>query len=168
VRIQFYEQSLFEPLVAAMHELDEHYFGESAASRDIVAGSLVRGLLSIDSGVKVVALDQGMVAGLATVSLLFPAPEQRGQLFMKDLFVCKRWRGLRVGEQVMQFLAAHAVKLNCVRFDWTTEETNPGAMAFYARLGAHRVKEKVYYRLSGSALLALANGELSGRGRDDA
>jgi ribosomal protein S18 acetylase RimI-like enzyme len=68
----------------------------------------------------------------------------------------------------MQFLAAHAVKLNCVRFDWTTEETNPGAMAFYARLGAERVKEKVYYRLTGSALLALATGGLPGHNRDDA
>jgi GNAT superfamily N-acetyltransferase len=164
MRIQFYDQSLFEPLVTAMHELDEHYFGESATSRDFVATSLERGLLGTDSGVRVVlALDQGQVAGLATVSLLFPAPEQRGQLFMKDLFVCKRWRGQRVGEQIMQFLATHAVKHNCVRFDWTTEDTNPGAMAFYARLGAEHVKQKVYYRLSGAALLALANG-----GRDDA
>jgi ribosomal protein S18 acetylase RimI-like enzyme len=82
---------------------------------------------------------------------------------MKDLFVRKNWRGRGVGEQVMQFLASHAVSLNCVRFDWTTENTNTGAMAFYNSLGAEHVKQKVYYRLTGGALENLAS-----RYRDDA
>jgi GNAT superfamily N-acetyltransferase len=157
VRIQFFEPTLFPPLVEAMYELDQHYFGQAGATREAVAASMERGLLSNESGVKVVvAMDHGEVAGLATISLLFPAPEQRGQLFMKDLFVRQRWRSKGVGEQIMQFLAVHALSLNCVRFDWTTENTNAGAMTFYKRIGAEHVKQKVYYRLTGAALEALA------------
>jgi GNAT superfamily N-acetyltransferase len=169
VRIQFFEPQHFQSLVDAMHELDQHYFGHGGATRQDVAASIEQGLLGPSSGVKVVlAMDKGEVAGLATISLLFPAPEQRGQLFMKDLFVRARWRSKGVGERFMQFLAAHAVSLNCVRFDWTTENTNAGAMAFYARLGAEHVSQKVYYRLTGQALNALAEGALAGERASDA
>jgi ribosomal protein S18 acetylase RimI-like enzyme len=163
MRIQFYEPPFFHRLVDAMRELDRHYFGESGSTREQVAVGLTRGLLGADSGVKIaLAVDQDEIAGLATISLLFPAPEQRGQLFMKDLFVRNAWRSKGVGEQVMQFLASYAISLNCVRFDWTTENTNTGAMAFYNRLGAERVKQKVYYRLTGKALVALAGRQHAG------
>jgi GNAT superfamily N-acetyltransferase len=169
VRIQFFEPRYFQSFADAMHELDQHYFGQAGASREAVSASLERGLLGANSGVKVVlAVDEGEVAGLATVSLLFPAPELRGQLFMKDLFVRQNWRGHGVGEQIMQFLAVYAVNLNCVRFDWTTENTNSGAMAFYARLGAEHIRRKVYYRLTGPALEALAKGASESRPESDA
>jgi GNAT superfamily N-acetyltransferase len=159
MHVTFYTQSMFESLVDAMAELDQYYFQEEAASLQAIREGLANGMLAEDSGVQlVVATHQGRVAGLATISLLYPAPEQRAQLFMKDLFVCRSWRGGGVGAKIMEFLASYAVSKNCVRFDWTTEKTNTRAMAFYEHLGAKPVQEKVYYRLTEEAIKNLAQG----------
>jgi GNAT superfamily N-acetyltransferase len=159
MQIGFFEPAMMQALATALHELDQHYFGEHAATPAQVLAHLQNRILAPDSGVQVVvALDGSAVAALATVSLLYPAPEQRGQLFMKDLYVCQAWRGQGLGEQLMRFLARYAVRHNCVRFDWTTETSNSGARSFYDRLGARTVPEKVYYRLAGDALLQLARG----------
>jgi ribosomal protein S18 acetylase RimI-like enzyme len=67
-------------------------------------------------------------------------------------------RGQGVGRALMGFLARLAVQRGCVRFDWTAETDNPEALAFYDRLGAGRVAEKVYYRFDGDRLRQLAAG----------
>jgi GNAT superfamily N-acetyltransferase len=157
--VAFFEHLNTDALVDAFYELSKHYFGESASPREAVRAHVVSAILGPSSGVRVVtALDGGRVAGLATLSLLYPAPQERAQLFMKDLYVCEAWRGQGVGEKIMRFLAQYAVSMNCIRFDWTTERSNQGAMSFYERLGAARVEEKVYYRLEPEAILDLARG----------
>lgn len=159
MQLQFYEPSLLEPMVRAFHDLDRHYFGPAAADEATIRHNLLNNVLGADSGVRlVVAMDGQAVAGFASVSLLYPAPQQRPQLFMKDLYVCEAWRSRGVGERLMRFLARYALERGCVRFDWTTETNNRGAMAFYERLGATTVPEKVYYRLTGDAIAALADG----------
>jgi GNAT superfamily N-acetyltransferase len=169
VRIQLYESIYFTALTAAVYELDRHYFGDRGATHKEIESSLKNGMLGPESGVRVlVAIEAEEVAGLATFTLLYPAPEQRGQLFKKDLFVRERWRRRRVGEELMQFLARYAMQHNCVRFDWTTENTNTGAMTFYQRLGAKHVAEKVYYRLTENALHDLAEGKASSSSPSDA
>ena len=65
-------------------------------------------------------------------------------------------RGRDIGEHLMKWVARYAVEKNCVRFDWTAEQGNPGALRFYDRLGAQRVEEKVYFRFSEAHLLAFA------------
>jgi ribosomal protein S18 acetylase RimI-like enzyme len=60
----------------------------------------------------------------------------------------------------MAFLARLALERGCGRFDWTAETDNPETLAFYDRLGARRVEEKVYYRFDGEALNALAEKRL--------
>jgi GNAT superfamily N-acetyltransferase len=157
MQIQPFDPRHFQALVRAMHELDQHYCGEQGASEKELESSLRQGLMGPDSSVQIVlALDGDEIAALATYTLLYPAPQQGGQLFMKDLFVRQRWRAQGLGEQLMRYLAAYAVQKNCIRFDWTTESGNAGAMSFYQRLGAEHVTEKVYYRLTGQALRALA------------
>ena len=84
------------------------------------------------------------------------APSLGGQLFMKDLFVAPEARGRGAGQALMEFLARLALARGCVRFDWTAETSNPAALAFYDRLGARRIEEKVYFRFDGEALRALA------------
>ncbi len=155
--VSFFEHTHVLALADALHELNRHYFGESASPQEVVQEHLVSDILGPHSGVQIVtALDGKRVAGLATISLLYPAPQEQAQLFMKDLYVCQAWRGQGVGEKIMRFLAQHALSMNCIRFDWTTEKTNPGAMSFYERLGAKRVQEKVYYRMGPEAILELA------------
>ena len=81
-----------------------------------------------------------------------------GVLFLKDLYTGADARGAGVGETLMRYLARLAVERGCERFDWTAETNNPRAMAFYDRLGARRVTDKVYYRFDGDALTAFADG----------
>lgn len=160
MQISFFDDGDTEALVDAFDELNRHYFGENASTRDEMRAYVTRDVLGPESGVRIVVAAEGNeIAALATISLLYPAPEARGQLFLKDLYTCAKWRGLGVGEALMRFIAAYAVSKNCVRLDWTTESTNPGALAFYERLGATRVEEKVYFRLTGDSLAAFAAGK---------
>jgi GNAT superfamily N-acetyltransferase len=155
--IDFFTPEQTEAVVDAFHELSRHYHGEKALPRAAVRRNFVDQVLGPHSGVRVlVASEGGQVAALATVAILYPAPEERGQLFMKDLFVREGWRGRGVGEQLMRFLARYALAHDCVRFDWTAEAGNHGALAFYRRLQARPVPEKVYFRLTGDELAALA------------
>jgi len=71
---------------------------------------------------------------------------------MKDLFVIAEERGGGVGKDLLSHLAKIGVARGCLRLDWTAESSNPEALAYYDRLGAARVAEKVYYRLDGDAL----------------
>lgn len=159
MQLQFYEPSPLEPMLRAFHDLDRHHFGAGAADEATIRRNLLRNVLGADSGVRLVAAVDGQaVAGFASVSLPYPAPQQRPQPFMKDLYVCEAWRSQGVGERIMRFLARHALERGCVRFDWTTDIHNRGAMAFYERLGATTVPQKVCYRLSGDAIAALAEG----------
>lgn len=87
------------------------------------------------------------VAGYATFVILHPSPNNRGVLFLKDLFVLDGHRGGGIGRRLLAALARIAAERGCARFDWTTETDNPGAQRLYERLGARRVEEKVYYRV---------------------
>lgn len=155
--VSFYDPSQFDALADAFEDMGRHYFGPAAPDRATLRQTLADEILGEHSGVTlVVAMAQARVAGFATVSILYPAPGYKGQLFMKDLYTCAAWRGHGVGEAIMRFLARHALRTGCVRFDWTTENTNAGAIAFYERLGARQVPEKIYFRLTLPEIEALA------------
>lgn len=157
MQIAFFEPANFDALAVAFQDMGQHYFGHAAPNTDTVRLALANEILGDDSGVRlVVARNGNQIAGFATISILYPAPGLKGQLFMKDLYVCSAWRGQGIGEEIMRFLAAYALSKGCVRFDWTAEDTNHGAIAFYERLGANKVPEKIYFRLTQSEIQALA------------
>jgi GNAT superfamily N-acetyltransferase len=115
-----------------------------------------RNILAARSCEIAIAELDGKPVGLATFAVLFPAPGPAGQLYMKDLFALAEARGRGVGQALMAFLAKLALERGCSRFDWTAETDNPEALAFYDRLGARRVEDKIYYRFEADALTALA------------
>ncbi len=100
----------------------------------------------------------GIAVAYATVAILYPAPSDRGTLFMKDLFVTEAARSQGTGEAMLRVLAKLAHDRGCARFDWTAETDNPRALAFYDRLAAQRITEKVYYRFAHDALARFAQG----------
>jgi hypothetical protein len=57
---------------------------------------------------------------------------------------------------LIRFVARYAVAHNCVRFDWTVDGDNEGALTFYRRMGASPA-DKVYFRVSGEDLARLAS-----------
>ena len=148
-----------DELVRLFHAIDVHYWGKAAPSQAAMARHVDEAVLAFRSCEIALAEQDGRAVGLATFAVLYPAPGPGGQLFMKDLFALAAARGQGVGHALMGFLARLAVERGCVRFDWTAESDNPDALAFYDRLGAGRVMEKVYYRFDGERLRQLALGE---------
>ncbi len=138
-------------------ELERYYFKENAATQTQLQHYLTEKMFSEHSGVKVVAaVDGQQVLGFASYTVMFPAPNLSGQMYMKDLFVSSNARGRGVGVFIMKHLANLAIDIGCQRFDWTAENTNPSAGEFYKAIGASLLHEKEYYRFAGEELAAFA------------
>ena len=153
---RFAELQDSDALAELMLEANRHYWGAADGAAEMTSKA-AHALVNGQSGCRaVVACDAGVLKGFATVSILHPAPNESGTLFMKDLFVSKNTRGVGLGERFMRHLAKYAVELGCQRFDWTAETDNPRAVAFYDELKASRVREKLYFRFSDTDLKAFA------------
>ncbi|WP_416762631.1 GNAT family N-acetyltransferase [Roseateles sp. So40a] len=120
MQIRFHHPEDFESLLDVFVDMSVHYNGTNAPPRDVIERNLRDRILGPDSDVRlVVAIEDGVVQGVAAISLLYPAPKERGQLFMKELYVHSDHRGSKVGEQLMRWIARHAIEQGCVRFDWS-------------------------------------------------
>lgn len=149
---------------AAVAELfylcDRHYWGDKAAPPDSIADHVRQRVLADGADAQVLlAVSDGKALGFACYALLYPAPDCGGQVYLKELFVREAARGSGVGVALLRAVAQHGLERGAVRLDWTAEDTNPGALAFYDRLGARRVTEKVYFRFDGEGLKDFAAGE---------
>lgn len=77
-------------------------------------------------------------------------------LYLEDLYITPAERGTGAGRSVLKYLAQQAVARNCGRFEWSVLDWNEPAIKFYESLGAKAQSEWVGYRLTGQALLNLA------------
>lgn len=153
------QASDLDAVAALFHAMDVHYWGADAPSLDRITDHVRDHVLVPNACDVVIAEMKGQPVGIATFAVLFPAPDLGGQLFMKDLFVVESARGSGVGRALMRHLAQEAIVRGCVRFDWTAEQSNPLALQFYTKLGAPNVPEKIYFRLSGETLQAMARSQ---------
>jgi GNAT superfamily N-acetyltransferase len=157
--VRLYEDRDFETACALFHKISKHYGIGTLPSLEETKSYVAERVLGLGSNVTIaLAMQDNIAVGLATFTVLYPSPNGKGQLYMKDLFVEAGQRGGGVGKSLMTFVAGYALDHACERFDWTTETTNPSAMAFYQGLGARPVNEKVYYRISGEDLRAFVKG----------
>lgn len=83
----------------------------------------------------------------------------RNGLYLEDLYVSPEARGTGAGKGLLRHLAKLAVGKGCGRFEWAVLDWNEPAIRFYESLGAKPQEEWTTYRLSGDALLALANSD---------
>jgi len=77
-------------------------------------------------------------------------------IFLEDLFVRPKFRGVGIGIGLLRELAKKTIERNCGRLDWMVLDWNEPAIGFYHSIGARRVDGFVPYRLSGDALQRLA------------
>ena len=94
-------------------------------------------------------------AGMATLASLWPTSRSRAAFFVKDLFVLDTCRGGGVGRHLMAHVASLAAERGLSRVDWTADPDAEATLGFHDSLGARRMP-KVFYRLDGEALKALA------------
>lgn len=152
-------------LVDLMHEMCVFYSDEAPASRDDARANLLENLLAPASPLRIaVAADEaGQAIGLAAVarfhSLVDPAPQRRGQLLLKELYVRGSHRGQGVGKALMAWVARHAREHGCARVDWHVSASNRPGLAFYRSLGALHVAGRLGFRLGGDTLARLADGD---------
>ena len=105
----------------------------------------------------VIAEVDGEAAGFALFFHSFSTFLGQPGLYLEDLFVYPRYRGLGLGKRLMVHLARLAVERGCGRFEWSVLDWNTPAIDFYRRLGATGMDEWTVQRVSGEALRALAD-----------
>lgn len=76
-------------------------------------------------------------------------------LYLEDLYVEEKYRGLGIGKALLIECAKIAVERNCGRFEWSVLDWNP-AREFYEHLGAAPLSDWIVYRLTGDNLTKLA------------
>jgi len=137
--------------------LDTHYLGDGKARPQADAEAMVaRALADGEGGRFAIAWLGVQPAGIACFGVLRPGHRLAGVLYLKDLFVVAPLRGQGIGRALLAWLAAHALQNGYGRIDFTTEAGNQAAQRFYEALGAVR-QPKVFYRVEGEALAALAS-----------
>jgi GNAT superfamily N-acetyltransferase len=77
-------------------------------------------------------------------------------IYLEDLFVRPAVRGKGVGQALLMWLAAEAVRRKCGRLEWSVLDWNEAAIRFYKALGARPMDEWGIFRLSGESLKAVA------------
>ncbi len=102
-------------------------------------------------------------AGFAFYFFNYSTWQGRPGLYLEDLFVWPRFRGLGIGKALLIYLAQVAVKENCGRFQWQVLDWNEPAIKFYESLGAQQMTEWLTMRLEGEALEGLAKSSVASR-----
>lgn len=82
----------------------------------------------------------------------------RPGLYVEDLFVQPAFRGRGIGKALLQHVAAIAMEKGCQRMQWEVLDWNTPAIDFYRALGADFLDEWRNVRLSGEAIVRLAQG----------
>ena len=127
--------------VAATVEAIEHsIFGPDAVTRGIICEQ------------------DGEPVGMAIWFFNYSTWQARNGLYLEDLYVTPKARGMGAGKAMLKHLAQIAVDNGCGRFEWSVLDWNEPAIRVYDSVGAEPLTEWIRYRLSGEALKAFAAG----------
>lgn len=103
-----------------------------------------------------IAEQDGAAAGFALYFYDYSTWLGRPGLYLEDVFVDPRYRGLGIGKALLKRLAAIALEKGCARMKWEVLDWNQPAIDFYAGLGAEFLDTWRNVRVSGEALRKLA------------
>ena len=89
---------------------------------------------------------QGEIIGFANLMMIFSVWAQGKALIIDDPYIKSDYQGKGFGRQVMKELENYAREREYKRIQFQYEETNPGAKAFYEKLGYESEKMDFYVR----------------------
>ncbi|WQB98720.1 GNAT family N-acetyltransferase [Mesorhizobium huakuii] len=141
-------------LARLFEEMQRHYRVPCPPFETILAD-----LATLPPGVEILVAETDRIIGFAICSTIYPGPGLRAGFFLKELFVLGPYRGSGAGRLLMQALARTALQRGHGRVDWTADGGNERLLTFYGGLGGTRQPDKVFFRLSGEALAALAKAD---------
>jgi GNAT superfamily N-acetyltransferase len=98
----------------------------------------------------------GDAVGFALYFHNYSTFEGRAGIYLEDIYVAERARGLGLGRALIARLACLALERGCARLDLSVLDWNP-AREFYRRLGFEETSGWLPYRVAGNALRRLAD-----------
>ncbi|SRR6266498_398658 len=104
-----------------------------------------------------VAEHEGVVGGFALWFLNFSTWLGKHGIYLEDLYVRPELRSRGYGRALLAELARICVERGYGRLEWWVLDWNEPALRFYRSLGATPMDEWTVQRLTGDALLALAD-----------
>lgn len=106
-----------------------------------------------------VAESEGEVVGFALWYPTFSTWTGRPGMWLEDLYVRPSARGTGLGRALLQTLAQVCVERGWSRFEWWVLDWNTPSAGFYRALGAVPQDDWTVFRVDGSALQQLADGQ---------
>ena len=94
-----------------------------------------------------VATDGRGLRGYALYFYTYSSFLARPTLYIEDIYVSKKHRGSGIGLALFRRCAREAIRHKCGRMEWAVLTWNKGAIDFYERLGARRLRDWYVYRL---------------------
>lgn len=135
-------------LTELLEEMDRFYAAAGRTFRDERMRQTAEALFSDPAAAHVLlAWDGRQLAGMAAYSYLWPAVGRTRSLYLKELYVGEGHRRGGVGKVLMRAVFATAGQAGCSRVEWTTDDGNAGARAFYETLGLAPRPSKIFYRV---------------------
>lgn len=142
-----------------LDELDRYYGGTATQPRDQASRQINDALFSeFPAGYALIVRDGDSLAGFASYSFLWPAAGLTRSLYLKELYVAQSHRGQGLGKLLMTALLDTATKHGCSRVEWTADDDNPDAQAFYAALNLPQLPSKIFYRASSAQMSKQVSG----------
>ena len=146
----------FLKLLLALAEF-EHLEPPSAdGQRRIVADIFEKKRLNL-----FVASERGKLVGYALYFYTYSSFLARPTLYLEDLFVLEEHRKKGLGFALFLRCVDEAVKQDCGRMEWAVLGWNKKAIGFYEKLGARRLDEWHFYRLTHDELRQVSRGNPS-------
>jgi GNAT superfamily N-acetyltransferase len=147
------EPAHVEALAALAEEMDRFYGATEAGPLALRIRQINDALFSNPpAAYALVASANDRLVGFASYSFLWPAVGLTRSLYLKELYVTETARRSGRGKLLMHSLFEVAVKHECSRVEWTTDQNNADAQGFYELLGISPNASKLFYRLEGAGL----------------
>lgn len=99
----------------------------------------------------------GDIAGLAIWFLNYSTWQGKHGIYLEDLFIRPQFRGRGFGKALLKHLAQICIDRGYGRFQWWVLDWNEPSIEFYKSFGAVAMDEWTVYRVTGDALIDLAN-----------
>ncbi|WP_433833396.1 N-acetyltransferase family protein [Flavobacterium anhuiense] len=93
----------------------------------------------------IVAENVEEIAGMLVYYFLPYTAVNKPAIYLKELYVNEKYRGQKIGEQLMTALHEEAKQNNCCQIKWTVAPWNDAGKKFYERLGANENKDWLNY-----------------------
>lgn len=157
VEIRPAEQRDVEALAVLLEDLDRFYGATDIEPPDQRVRQIAESLFAEPAAAYVLlAWEDEQLVGMAAYSYLWPAAGVTRSLYLKELYVTGEFQRKGIGALLIRRLCHVAVEHECSRLEWTADQDNALAEAFYEQLGIPKNQEKIFYRLEGDGLRRMA------------